>query len=453
MPLSKLRLRLAGFFALAFLAGLLLLSITLFVYSRRQSDRRLTEDLSGAAGELAGAIRIEFAEIPADGVEGAVKEALQEWPERPTAFGVYAEGGQRIGSTGPAALKKWLPGNLPANMQPMDVGEGRPHVRLVPLASDIPAFRVIAAGTTRSLDSETEAIGFWLLCSIPVTILVSLVSGYMLSRRALNGVTRLEHAIAGIDPAALDRRLPVSAPADELDRLAVRFNVLLQRLQDSQAQNQRFLEQAAHQIRTPLTLVLGEAELALNGAQSTEPREEALRRIRLAAAQMRRRIEELLLLARASAGQRVARTDAVELDGVALECADLMRGRAQALGRRLELGQVDPVVITASEPLIREAVVELLENACRHGNVSDPVRLSIYRHDGDALIEVSNGAPEGVPWSPDRVAGNGLGLQVVRYIAAEHGGRLDQRAVAGRIISQLHIPVNSAQTPSPGSPP
>ncbi len=450
MSLSRLRLRLAGSFALAFLAGLLLLSVTLFLYSHRQSDRRFTQELATEAGEMAGAIRIEYSLTPADGIRGAVDEALAEWPARPEAFGIYTMDGVRIGTTGPASLVKWLPDTLAGrSLKPRDFRRSRPHVRVFPIESAEPPFRVAAAGTTRRLDSETDAFAFWLFSSIPVTVLVSLVAGYLLSRRALTPVSHLANAISEIAPDALDRRLPVGDPPDELDRLAVRFNSLLGRLQESQAQNQRFLEQAAHQIRTPLTLVLGETELALGRDHSADARGEALRRIRLAATQMRRRVEELLLLARASAGERVPRTDIVELDGLALECADLMRGRAHVLGRRLELGRVDPVVVVASEPLLREAVVELLENACRHGNGRAPVRLSVYQEGPNAVIEVANGVAESTAGISESSSGRGLGLQVVRYIATEHGGRLVHRSVSEGVISALHIPAEGARVPSP----
>ena len=196
----------------------------------------------------------------------------------------------------------------PSDLRPKEFRKKRPYVRMVPVNVTDPDFRIAAVGTTRRLDAETDAFGFWLAVSVPFTILVSLVAGYLLSRRALVPVSHLEHAIGRIGPDALDRRLPVNQPPDELDQLSVRFNALLQRLQDSQAQNQRFLQQAAHQIRTPLTLVLGEAELALEGAHTAESRGEALRRIRLAANQMRRRVEELLILARASAGERASLT-------------------------------------------------------------------------------------------------------------------------------------------------
>jgi signal transduction histidine kinase len=445
MPLSRLRLRLTASFALAFCAGLLLLSVTLVLFARRASDRRLTRELYAKAGQLAGSVVLEFQENPPDGVEAAVRETLDEWPGRPEAFGLYAINGRRIGATGPDSLLRALPSSLAGgSLAPKDVGARHSHIRLVPYEVPDPGFRVIVAGRAARLDAETEAMGLLLLRSVPLAVIFSLIAGYLLSRRALQDVKRLETAIGGIDPDALHSRLPVQQPADELGQLATRFNTLLQRLEDSQAQNQRFLEQAAHQIRTPLTLVLGEAELALGNATSVETRGEALRRIRLAATQMRRRVEELFLLARAKSGERVARTDAVELDGLALECADLMRARAQALGRRLELFRVDPVALTASEPLIREALVELLENACRHGAANTPVRLSVFRDQSGAVIEVVNGAPPGVRWPPDLSDGRGLGLQVVRLIAHEHGGRLLHSRTPSALVSALHLPLDGA---------
>lgn len=445
MPLSRLRLRLTASFALAFCAGLFLLSVTLVLFARRASNGRLTRELYAEAAQLAGSVVLEYQESPPDSVEGAVRATLDEWPGRPEAFGLYRMDGRRIAATGPDSLLRALPATLPPEgAGPADTGAEMAHIRLVPYDVPDPGFRVMVAGRATRLDAETEGMSLWLLRSVPMTVAFSLAAGYLLSRRALRDVSRLEHAIGAINPNALDTRLPVQKPADELGQLATRFNTLLQRLQDSQAQNQQFLEQAAHQIRTPLTLVLGEADLALGNVSSAEARGEALRRIHLAATQMRRRVEELLLLARASAGERVARTDAVELDGLALECADLMRGRAQVLGRRLELFRVEPLVLTASEPLLREAVVELLENGCRHGAPMTPVQLSVYRDGGDAVLEVANGIPPGVAWPLDPSNHRGLGLQVVRYIAHEHGGRLVQSSTPAALVSALRLPLDGA---------
>ena len=90
MPLSRLRLRLAWWFALAFTAGLLFLSLALFVYMRHQSDRRFTRALDLAAGQLLGAVRLEYAEAPDAGLAGRGEER---------ARGVGSTGRKRSGST------------------------------------------------------------------------------------------------------------------------------------------------------------------------------------------------------------------------------------------------------------------------------------------------------------------------------------------------------------------
>ena len=140
--------------------------------------------------------------------------------------------------------------------------------------------------------------------------------------------------------------------------------------------------------------------------------------------------------------------DVVELDGLALECADLMRSRAQALGRRLELVRMDPVVVQGSEALLREAVVELLENACRHGSARSVVQLSVFAEGASAVIEVMNAAPDPAALPDDAGTaaalspheGQGLGLHVVRWIAAEHGGQLRERRESSRHVSRLVVP-------------
>jgi signal transduction histidine kinase len=444
MPLSRIRLRLAGWFALAFVVGLLALSLTLFLYMRRQNEARFNRQLSLTAGQLLSAIRAEYAEAPNSGVAAATAAALEEWPDHPEAFAVYDAAGRRLGVTGPPLLANALAAKLPAKLRsPIDVpGTAEHQIRVAAAPVDDPLFHVLAASTTEPLHEDEEAFALWLLASVPTTIILSLVAGYILSSRALRPVGQLGEAIAGIRPEALDQRLPVSSRPDELDRLAAQFNGLLERLERAQAQNRRFLEEAAHQIRTPLTLVLGETDLALDRPRTREAHAEALRRIRIAAGQMHRRVEELLFLARAEAGERAPLTERVELDGLALECADLMRARAQALGCKLELTRVDPTVVLGSEHLLREALLELLENACRHGSPTEPVRLSVLGAECEAVLEVVNPAGKEVSTEERRgTSGSGLGLQVVQWIASEHGGRLIHGHAHNQVISALHLPL------------
>jgi signal transduction histidine kinase len=238
----------------------------------------------------------------------------------------------------------------------------------------------------------------------------------------------------------------VRTPPDEIDRLADRFNGLLERLAQARDRNRTFLLRAAHQLKTPLTVVRGESTLGLERPRDNATYHAILERVRRAAEQMSHRVDDLLLLAQAEAGDRPPIDDAVELDGLALECADLMRGRAQLAGRSLELERVDAVVARGNEPLLREAVLELIENAVKYGGPKRSIRVSAYcEHERAHLAVASMGVPIpddvfGTPPRPE--GGGGLGLSIVDWIARVHGGELSYHHADETNTLQLVWPVS-----------
>ncbi len=441
MPLSRLRLRLSAWFALAFVAGLTALSLTLYAYLRHQSSLRLTRSLRTSSVELADAVRFELREAPSAGLVHAVREALVEWPPHQGAFAIYGPDGVRLGERGRATDVRSLPSMLaPGDTLTADVGPGVYPLRQVTVGSgEGPRFFVRGVGSTRIIHDESGALALWLGLAPPLVLALSLIGGYLLSHRALTPIEQLGRAVAALAPNELDRRLPVAQSRDEIDELAVQFNGLLERLQRVAHQNSRFVQQAAHQIRTPLTLVLGEAGLALERPRTPAEQQQALERILTAAGQMKRRVDELMLLAQAEAGDRPALDESVELDGRVLECTDLMRARAQGLGQRLELLQVDDVSVRGNEALLKEALLELIENACRYGGTGRPISILALRADGSAQLRVASlHQSETVVGSNGR--GAGLGLTIVRWIASEHGGTLSHTLEGGCDVYQLALP-------------
>ena len=444
MPLSRLRLGLAVSFAVAFFGGLAVLDLSLYGYLRHVADLRLTRQLSIDGGELIQFVRAEFAEDSAAGLRAGAEAALKEWPAPPGSYAVLAPDGGHLAERGsPAWLRLVSPTPVGGSVTEHPVGTEHPVRQVVLPSAEAPAFLVAVLRSTEQTAEENETLAWWLVISAPVVVLLALVGGYVLSRRALAPVVRLERAIAGIAPDRLDQRIPILNPADEIDRVGHQFNRLLDRLQESQSQNRQFLRQAAHQIRTPLTLVIGETSLALRrGPGDSVP---VFRRIQVAAEQMRRRVEELFLIAEARTGGPPSLTDQVEADALVLECAELMRGRATELSRHLELGEVIPVVFSGNSGLLREAVLELLENGLRHGTAQGPVTLSSRVADGMVRLEVASSGPDaaaalkaGDPWSVDTE--RGLGLAVVRWIAEQHGGRLGHEFEAGRNRFSAEVP-------------
>jgi len=461
MHFSRLRLRLAGSFALAFLAGLTVLNTALFFFLRHQVDQQLTSHVRGLAADVVDAVQREYADVPPRPFAHAARSALEEWPPGPEGIVVYDDGGNPVAQRGDTALTGLAPRrtvwSAPTTIQDLKLGRST-EVRLITTgAPGAPQFAVAVLLSTAPAQVELAELTWWLAISSPVVLFLSLAGGYLLARRALAPIGRLADTMGRIAPEALDERVPVNQPADEVDRLAEQFNGLLARLQAAQARNRRFLRQAAHQIKTPLTLVLGEADLSLERPREVEAHRQALKRVRIAAEQMRRRVDDLLLLAHAEAGDRPPLNEVVELDGLALECADLMRARARMLERQLELARVEGIAVRGSEDLLREALLELIENAARHGSNEAPIRISAYSMDGSAVLEVaSSGSPGPVPPSKptpadDTGEGRGLGLAIVSWIALEHGGELNHRHEGGLNRYFLVLPLLSPPTLPPAS--
>ena len=459
MPLSRLRLRLSAGFALAFTLGLLVLNLALFLLLRRDADRQLTRQLHDAATTVAGAVAREYHEAPEAGLAEAARETFRELPATPHAFVVYDGRGQRIAEHGlprrvATAPPEWRAGDpvaLDRTAGPED------DVRLAADQRGGPAvgpveFHVLAIGTRQPTEEHLATLGWWMAISTPLVVLLSLAAGYALARYALRPIDTLEQAVTALDPTDLAGRLPVAEPPDELDRLALRFNELLGRLEEAQFRNRQFVQRAAHQLKTPLTVVLGEAALSLGDSGTAPGTSQGMRRVHTAAQQMRRRVDELLLLAEAQAGEPVPLDDVVELDGLALECADLMRGRAAQLSRALTLGEVAAVTVSGSDRLLREALVELIENACRHGTAKPDIQVSVSMNGSHAWVAVASGGPpvpDAVVDAPPGDEGTHLGLAIVRWIAGQHGGAVQYTRAEGTNVFAFSVDT----TRSPGEAP
>lgn len=450
MPLSRLRLRLAGSFALAFALSLGLLAAGALGYLSRESNKRLDARLLRASESIAQAVARELHDTPDSSFAYVANEVVTEWPPDGDPFAIADTLGRLVAGVDRDRSMDRVLGAWGRNkaVTRLSVQKGHPDLRVIGLRNAFFRengrewhFDVVTFGSTEGIESDTELLGGALAVIAPLIVLLSLVGGYMMARRALRPVHDLSASIAAIAPTDLSHRIPVNPSPDEIGELALEFNALLQRLDDAQKRNVGFVREAAHQIRTPLTLVLGEAAHALEGsARDQAELASTLARVRIAAEQMRRRVDELFLLAEAEAGERIILDSDVELDGVALECTDLMRSRATSLSRSLALGDVEPAVVRGNAPLLREALLELLENACRHGGSAAPVTTSVRRRGGDAVVEVTS-AFDGDK-EPDR-SSRGLGTAIVRWIAEGHGGRFEAERDGATFRSRLVIPAVS----------
>ena len=459
MSASRLRLRIALGFAVVFALALGVLATVSVTYLRRESERRLDGRLSAVTRDVVTGVDRELEESPDSSIAFAAHEVVYEWPANGDAFVVLDSLGSQVtaldrDSTAAVVLAA---AHSAGDSASFDVRHGAAQYRVIARTVTLAGtrrrtarrFTVLAFGSTQSIEEDVRVLGSALAVAAPLILLLSLGAGYLLSGRALAPVADLGQSIAGIAPTNLTERLAVSGSGDEVDRLAVEFNSLMSRLDDAQRQNRGFIREAAHQIRTPLTLVLGEAANVLEHPDADAAGlRAALQRVGGAAEQMRRRVVELFLLAEAQSGEPVRLEDDVELDGLVLDTTDLMRGRAASLGRQLAIGTADHLIVRANAALLREALLELIENGCRHGVAGGTVAVSAFHTADGARIAVRS---SGDPFTLGARTGNGdrvggLGLPIVRWIAEAHGGTLTiERAAADNVVV-LTLPLSPSST-------
>ena len=455
MPLSRLRLRLALSFSVVFAIGLILCGGGALGYLWRESHRRLDQRLDVVLQDVATNLAAELNESPDSTALFVASEVVNEWPRNAGSIVVCDSLGNPLASTDIAASTGILEASRTTTSprfyatskvtrygHPRDV-EFRVATALTTKRRGTTHFRVAAFESTHGISEDTELLIASVAVIAPLILLLSLAGGYLMAARALQPVFELSEAVAGIAPNELSRRLPVPQPQDELGKLAAEFNALMGRLDAAQLQNRKFLREAAHQIRTPLTLVLGEAALELETTdESPERMRGSFTRISLAAERMRRRVDELFLLAEAQAGEQVVIKEIVELDDLLLQVVDLMRPRATALGRALAIGRATHTPVHGNPELLHEALLEMLENAVRHGDSSRPVTVSVsLNHSSAVLVVESGGAPFALPPRTDDHGPAGLGIPIVRWVAEVHKGELMLENHDGWNELKLVIPI------------
>jgi signal transduction histidine kinase len=261
-------------------------------------------------------------------------------------------------------------------------------------------------------------------------------------------------AARAMDAADRESRLPVPATRDELADLSQAFNGLLDRLDESFERQRRFTGDASHQLRTPLTALLGQIEVALRREREADDYRQVLTRMQQQARHLQRIVESLLFLTRADAEAHAPERERLDL-GVWLSAhlqgwsehpraGDLhieLEHAAQAsdTSHLLALRAPEPFNVAVQPVLLGELVDLLLENACKYSPPGTPITLRLEHVSGQVRLSIEDQgggiAAKDLPHlcepfyrAPDArrrgIAGLGLGLAIAKRIAEAFGGRL-----------------------------
>ena len=326
-----------------------------------------------------------------------------------------------------------------------------------------------------SVDATIERLWFFLAAGVIGGTVLALLAGGAVADRAMRPIASLTALAKDItktrDPS---KRMPVRAADDEIGKLATTFDEMLQSLDDAHVERERayerqreFVADASHELRTPLTSVQANLELLRDSLEGAGDDRQAVESALGSTRRMSRLVSDLLLLARADAGRRAARTD-VDLAVVA---ADAVKEVEPLAGEHTIEAEIQgPLPMDGNPDELHRLIRNLLENAVRHTPPGSKVELDLRRSAGEAVVRVADDGP-GIPGKiRDQVfdrfvrgggsadtaegGGSGLGLAIVRAVAESHGGSVevgDRPGSRSGALLTARLPLVAAADPEPAA--
>jgi len=414
----------------------------------------LDDELANDIVTVTGVLATEIAEVGAG--EQAVADMLAELRLPGRGIAVFDPSGRLLGAQwngldagdgmrlSPPSTGAWTY-RAPAGDARLRVGDvvvaGRPYL-------------VAIAASLDEVIHEGLILRRAIIVAVPLALLLAALGGAIAATRALRPVHRMADEASAIT-ATDARRLTILNPRDEMGTLARAFNGLIDRLNAAIDQQRRFMADASHELRTPVSVVRTAADVTLGRDQRSESEyRESFRIVGEQARRLSGLVEDMFLLARVDAGQRHLVPTDFYFDEIVTECVRSTQLLADARHVTIVSDVAADVSYTGDEALARQLVANLLGNAVRHAAPGGRVWVSLAVAGSLLRLSVADDGdgvrPEDreriferfVKLDPTRNAdGAGLGLSIARWVAEAHGGTLTLTdTIAGRTTFEARFP-------------
>ena len=298
-----------------------------------------------------------------------------------------------------------------------------------------------------------------LLLVIPIILALCVAGGYWMAGWALAPLNEITGALGRVGPGDLRQRLPVPQIHDEAGQLIAAINQLLERLELASAAQQRFVSEAAHELRTPLAVLRSGLEVTLQRPRGAEESRTALEQAMGEVERLCAIAEDLLALARLEAAPAVERAP-VDLAEIAAEASamaqTLAEARHQELAQEFATDARKGIVVIGSAADLRRVVLNLLDNAVKFTPEGGRIEIAVTTDGSTALVSVRDSGPGIDPRDLAHIfdpfyrsrgangAGSGLGLALSREIVRRHGGSITAaNRPAGGCEVQVRLPLAS----------
>jgi len=379
--------------------------------------------------------------------------------DAPFYFSVWSRNGSLLAESERAPGDVWRPKTFEkASLTKMTRDRGEYHE----MYAFTPPGECLLVGRSRAPVAREMRDFAWKLGAIGAGVLaLGLAGGWLLASRAIRPIAEISKAASRIAAGNLAERIHTRETESELGHLAAVLDQTFQRLDAAFAEQARFTSDAAHELRTPVAIILGQTQLALARERGKEEYRATIEACQRAAKRMHDLIESLLQLSVLDAARLPLERRPCDLAEIGREHLEMMRPLADQQHITLE-AELAPAPCAADAGGISQILVNLLSNAVKYSRSGDRIRVATRRENGCAMIRVTDTGP-GIPTehlphlferfyradgSRNRTTGGaGLGLAICKSIADAHGGKITVESVVDEGSSfTLRIPAG-VETP------
>jgi signal transduction histidine kinase len=324
-------------------------------------------------------------------------------------------------------------------------------------STGVPASQLVREAQIELKEEALRQLWVWSIVALAIMTVITFGLAWLLAGRMLRPLHSITATARRLSESTLHERIALRGPRDELKELADTFDGMLGRLDKAFSAQKDFVANASHELRTPLTIIRTEIDVALTDPDiSRDELQEMGSAVNEAVDRSEKLIDGLLVLA--SAESSPALTD-LDLADIARNEVDYASDEADLRRLCLEL-DLQPAPIRGERSLVERMVANLIENAIRHNTDDGWFAVKTYVDARSAILEVTNGGPQLSPdeierlfdrfYRPDKsrsrkTGGFGLGLSIVKSVAAAHGGSVELAAPdEGGLHVTVTFPLNEA---------
>ena len=447
MNFHSLRLRMAAWYAGVLALCLIIFGAAVYLGLARYLDSTLRSSLRSEGESIGEKLLVDVNRKGESFVTGEINEMAPEISGR--FIRITRQDGTILYQSPSPINQNFLPSKIPIvrtwgsrafSLEESRAGAHTVLIEAVPfVAPEGNSFLIEVGASSRDIQSVLHGLILTLALGMPLIIAAAALGGILVMRRALRPLDQISRTAETITSRNFGERLPLLRTGDEIERLTTSLNRMMSRLEDSFQHISRFSADVSHELRTPLTILRGELESLTQYEQLSPATLEVVGSALEEIGRLTQIVNQLLEISRLEAGQATKEVAVVSLGELAISTAEQMRLLADEKSIHLEYLVSSQVAVEGNASLLKEVVVNLLDNAIKYTPDGGSVELLVESKGSKAVLEVRDtgiGIPaDALPHLCERFyradkarsrhsGGAGLGLSIVKSICTAQGGEL-----------------------------